>query len=199
VPAGAPNTEPRYPYRAAWWRAAGLRAERIGRNTGCDSQRRYGDVHWHGHLARGRRPDRGVLGKRRQFFHDAAAGRGAIPRLRMHTAAMPPSHLHAGRARRLALALRPAGCMISSTGSPIKLRTLRFPGKQKAPRIEGLSIWSGRPGSNRRPSPWQGDALPLSHFRVCRDADSNCGHPHFQCGALPTELSRLNVCRPRTA
>ncbi len=25
--------------------------------------------------------------------------------------------------------------------------------------------WSGRRDSNSRPSPWQGDALPLSHFR----------------------------------
>src|SRR3954451_8896380 len=24
----------------------------------------------------------------------------------------------------------------------------------------GLQSWSGTPGSNRRPSPWQGDALP---------------------------------------
>ena len=26
--------------------------------------------------------------------------------------------------------------------------------------------WSGRRDSNSRPSPWQGDALPLSHFRI---------------------------------
>ena len=25
--------------------------------------------------------------------------------------------------------------------------------------------WSGRRDSNPRPSPWQGDTLPLSHFR----------------------------------
>ena len=29
----------------------------------------------------------------------------------------------------------------------------------------GRKIWSGRRDSNSRPSPWQGDALPLSHFR----------------------------------
>ena len=28
-----------------------------------------------------------------------------------------------------------------------------------------VSRWSGRRGSNPRPSPWQGDALPLSYFR----------------------------------
>ena len=36
------------------------------------------------------------------------------------------------------------------------------------PRLNHLatSPWSGRRDSNSRPSPWQGDALPLSHFRV---------------------------------
>ncbi len=29
------------------------------------------------------------------------------------------------------------------------------------------TLWSGRRDSNSRPSPWQGDALPLSHFRIC--------------------------------
>ena len=28
------------------------------------------------------------------------------------------------------------------------------------------ACWSGRRDSNSRPSPWQGDALPLSHFRI---------------------------------
>ncbi len=37
-------------------------------------------------------------------------------------------------------------------------------------------IWSGRRDSNSRLSPWQGDALPLSHFRLltwCRGGDLN--------------------------
>ena len=29
------------------------------------------------------------------------------------------------------------------------------------------AIWSGRRDSNSRHSPWQGDALPLSHSRLC--------------------------------
>ena len=29
-----------------------------------------------------------------------------------------------------------------------------------------IKNWSGRRDSNSRPSPWQGDALPLSHFRI---------------------------------
>ncbi len=56
-----------------------------------------------------------------------------------------------------------------------------------------LSNWSGRRDSNSRPSPWQGDALPLSHFRSltwCRGPDSNWGHLDFQSSALPTELPR---------
>ena len=55
-----------------------------------------------------------------------------------------------------------------------------------------LIKWSGRRDSNPRPSPWQGDALPLSHFRMlwCRDPESNWGHEDFQSSALPTELSR---------
>ena len=31
--------------------------------------------------------------------------------------------------------------------------------------------WSGRRDSNPRPSPWQGDALPLSYFRKKNGAD----------------------------
>ena len=37
------------------------------------------------------------------------------------------------------------------------------------PHIEvtiNFKKWSGRRDSNSRPSPWQGDALPLSHFRI---------------------------------
>ena len=50
--------------------------------------------------------------------------------------------------------------------------------------------WSGRRDSNSRPSPWQGDALPLSHSRIwCPEAESNHRHEDFQSSALPTELS----------
>ena len=64
-------------------------------------------------------------------------------------------------------------------------------------------IWSGRRDSNSRRSPWQGDALPLSHSRItyyyyihiskkcewCLRAESNHRHGDFQSPALPTELS----------
>ena len=63
--------------------------------------------------------------------------------------------------------------------------------------------WSGRRDSNSRRSPWQGDALPLSHSRIslyyihsikkcewCLRAESNHRHEVFQSSALPTELQR---------
>ena len=45
----------------------------------------------------------------------------------------------------------------------------------KEPKRTGDNLpWSGRWGSNPRPSPWQGDVLPLNYFRIwCRGGDSN--------------------------
>ena len=34
------------------------------------------------------------------------------------------------------------------------------------PRPEGLERWSGRPGSNRRPTAWKAETLPLSYSRL---------------------------------
>ena len=64
-----------------------------------------------------------------------------------------------------------------------------------------LKLLSGRWDSNPRPSPWQGDVLPLYYARIlvvpadreCRDTESNCGHRDFQSRALPTELSRPDI------
>ena len=41
------------------------------------------------------------------------------------------------------------------------------PGQSEGPpeRARGRRGWSGRRGSNSRPPPWQGGALPLSYFR----------------------------------
>ena len=56
---------------------------------------------------------------------------------------------------------------------------------------------SGRWDSNPRPSPWQGDVLPLYYARKwpvfqaeCREPGSDWRHRNFQSRALPTELSR---------
>jgi hypothetical protein len=61
-----------------------------------------------------------------------------------------------------------------------------------------IKKWSGRRGSNPRPSPWQGDALSielLPHHMIqyiwCPETGSNRRHEDFQSSALPTELSGL--------
>ena len=40
-----------------------------------------------------------------------------------------------------------------------------------------LHYWSGRRDSNPRPSPWQGDALPLSYFRMLMVAQGGIEPP----------------------
>src|SRR5712671_5688547 len=40
-------------------------------------------------------------------------------------------------------------------------------------RLRTDRIWSGRRDLNSRPSPWQGDALPLSYSRFSKKFDSN--------------------------
>ncbi len=60
-----------------------------------------------------------------------------------------------------------------------KGRQSRTSARQRANNLKQLALtwyrWSGRRDSNPRPSPWQGDALPLRHFRV--------GH-HFIAGVM---------------
>ena len=66
--------------------------------------------------------------------------------------------------------------------------------KKIGKHISVCRFWSGRRDSNSRRSPWQGDALPLSHSRIfdcwCLRAESNHRHGDFQSPALPTELQR---------
>src|ERR1700752_519897 len=60
--------------------------------------------------------------------------------------------------------------------------------------------WSGRRDLNSRPSPWQGDALPLSYSRLST-VDSNdstvlakrCPHPHATTTPTPTRNKRCNA------
>jgi hypothetical protein len=54
--------------------------------------------------------------------------------------------------------------------------------------------WSGRRDLNSRPSPWQGDALPLSYsrlvsqFRVYRSAQNGSNRGAGSCGRLSREV-----------
>src|SRR5256885_1725318 len=43
---------------------------------------------------------------------------------------------------------------------PVRSAKTTGPAPTLSLRIPGPLDWSGTPGSNRRPSPWQGDALP---------------------------------------
>ena len=51
----------------------------------------------------------------------------------------------------------------------------------------GCYIWSGRRDSNSRHSPWQGDALPLSHSRISFHCKKKNGDPD---GARTHDLQR---------
>ena len=55
------------------------------------------------------------------------------------------------------------------------------------------AVWSGKRGSNSRPSPWQGDALPLSYFRMIWSGKrgSNSRPSPWQGDALPLSYSRI--------
>src|SRR5205823_9921058 len=72
-------------------------------------------------------------------------------------------------------------------GFPPVAGTSRAPENQEAPRVQpaGLpvEIWSGKRGSNSRPVPWQGTALPTELFphlsnqgtRNCRSEERRVG------------------------
>ena len=65
------------------------------------------------------------------------------------------------------------------------------PDTRKAARMGGLScIWSGKPGSNWRPSAWQADALPTELFPLnwWSRQGSNLRPTGCKPVALPTEL-----------
>jgi hypothetical protein len=60
--------------------------------------------------------------------------------------------------------------LLPNDGGPKKIRTsdLTIISRALSPTELWAHLWSGRRDSNPRPSPWQGDALPLSHFRLSR-------------------------------
>ena len=43
-----------------------------------------------------------------------------------------------------------------------------------------MSNWSGGPDLNRRPSPWEGDILPLNYHRVRNKVDGKVWLDHLQ-------------------
>ena len=79
------------------------------------------------------------------------------------------------------------------TGTVITHRRILSPVRLPVPPPRRGSAKSGKRGSNPRPPPWQGGALPLSYFRMlgCRLKDLNPRPSDYKSDALPTELSRL--------
>ena len=79
-----------------------------------------------------------------------------------------------------------------------------------APGIEGMFLagskaanWSGRRDLNPRPSPWQGDALPLSYSRIRPEAVYrpvpclvNARRPGRRCGDRPRLPPVGRACPP---
>ena len=121
---------------------------------------------------------------------DVAAERGFEPRLEapkapvlpLHhsaTATPPLARNEAGRQGVPPIATGPGAEGRDRTGTGVApqqfLRLSRLP-------IPPLRPWSGRRDSNPRPPPWQGGALPLSHFRTRRPGGADASRP----GSRPT-------------
>ena len=56
--------------------------------------------------------------------------------------------------------------LLEGFGVPIFTARVALKFWHKKSGLLAHSYWSGRRDSNSRPSPWQGDALPLSHSRI---------------------------------
>jgi hypothetical protein len=108
------------------------------------------------------------------------AERGFEPRLEAPKAPVLPLH-HSAAAEPL-LTRNEAGYQgpppaATSPGAEGRDRTGTGVAPQQFLRLSRLPIpplrpWSGRRGSNSRPPPWQGGALPLSYFRTRRVGDA---------------------------
>ena len=65
------------------------------------------------------------------------------------------------------------------------------------PRLNLLatSPWSGRRDSNPRPSPWQGDVLPLNYFRFFRAAPYVKNAPYLSVIGEAISFPLTSKCR----
>jgi hypothetical protein len=158
------------------------------------------------------------------------AERGFEPRPEAPKAPVLP--LHHSAAAQSPLTRNEAGCQgpppaATSPGAEGRDRTGTGVAPQQFLRLSRLPIpplrpWSGRRGSNSRPPPWQGGALPLSYFRTRQVGDAHVSGvdlgptlpavPYYsqgpwlrqaaKGGATPTEASRhgsMRLCRPARA
>ena len=73
----------------------------------------------------------------------------------------------------------------SEVCAPLERPSLRLCGKSRlrhksvTPEIQNHLSWSGKRDSNPRPSPWQGDALPLSYSRMVVDCRTSLKYEIF--------------------
>ena len=94
------------------------------------------------------------------------------------------------RTRRSSASRREARCRGSRTGS--LTRSPNHEGPKSLSSGTPRKIWSGKPGSNRRPSAWEADALPTELFPrrglcFCREGPGSQGRSGraAPCGAGP--------------
>jgi hypothetical protein len=117
--------------------------------------------------------------------HDLVAERGFEPRLEAPKAPVLP--LHHSAADKPPRTTNEAGCQgvpptATGPGAEGRDRTGTGVAPQQFLRLSRLPIpplrpWSGRRGSNSRPPPWQGGALPLSYFRTRQVGDAQVSKP----------------------
>jgi hypothetical protein len=84
----------------------------------------------------------------------------------------------------------PAACAATT----FRLNPLRNPAtaSEKPQAARKVATWSGRRDLNPRPSPWQGDALPLSYSRIRPEAVYRAAHrPVNATAPIPCPRDRL--------
>jgi hypothetical protein len=116
---------------------------------------------------------------------NVVAERGFEPRLEAPKAPVLP--LHHSAAAKPPITRNEAGYQgvppaATSPGAEGRDRTGTGVASQQFLRLSRLPIpplrpWSGRRDSNPRPPPWQGGALPLSHFRTRQVGDADASRP----------------------
>ena len=77
----------------------------------------------------------------------------------------PPTHGLEGRCS-IQLSYEPTVIIKIGADDENRTHATSLEGWSSTIELHPQKNWSGRRDSDPRPSPWQGDALPLSHFRI---------------------------------
>ena len=137
--------------------------------------------------------------------------RGPVTRAAQQGAAMTPKTGYNGKSGKPVRA-EPAIVSLAKTPPSVRGRfsargrlRVSSPLEENGPRVGPFSdFWSGRRDSNPRPSPWQGDALPLSHFRILAATPSVPpsipplpGDRQTSCGVVTVQARRAGAVSRR--